>query len=627
MLIPIRTGKDRTPDAPPFRTGHKPLSLLYSVALHVGVVALLFLPASLGSQPQDTPYNSVVVQLEKDHKLVYYDFRKELPEVTASNGTAKLTTPSPEALKSKQTIVTSPREKPGKQLVYIPEPRVKLQTEITAPNLIAIETPVEVPLPDKPKSKPFQAPGAPKSAAAPITPLPNAPKLADASSTEPSLDALLKRPRGPVKQFTPPVANKSGAPTVPSLLPNAPAVGASGGENHSAIPGLLNKASGPPPRQFTPPAQATSTSGSTPAALPSAPAIASGGDEKESAVAALLIRPSGPVRQFTAPSGTKAGTAAAPSGLPNAPAVGGSGGSNNDSRAIAALLNNPGGPPLKPFTAPATAGGTSSGPASGTGAMALPAPPSVSAGGQAASATVAILGLNPANVPQIPRPEGSRPARIEAGTPVPGATRAELGGGNSGITLPDISIQGKGTATPAIASREPLGNASSPPATGLAHAQPPRVLPATPHVSVPLWPNTRALPPAVERHFQNRVAYVTLIPSDDSGDDWTIWFAEVGTARPDPNLPMHPPTLMKAGSLPPVPAQSDHGTGKIRLAGVIHRDGSFGPLAELTGLSADRELAEALQRWQFSPARLNGVTIDADAVIEIPVVFGKLSLR
>src|SRR5690348_6129177 len=45
MVIRARTGKD----GKPYRTGHKPLALVYSLALHMGVVALLFLPSSVGS--------------------------------------------------------------------------------------------------------------------------------------------------------------------------------------------------------------------------------------------------------------------------------------------------------------------------------------------------------------------------------------------------------------------------------------------------------------------------------------------------------------------------------------------------------------------------------------------------
>jgi hypothetical protein len=575
MLLGVRIGKDGSTSVP-YRTGHKPLALLYSLALHGGVVALLFLPVSFGSSTE-TVYNSVVVQLEKDHKLIYYDFHKELPEVSAANPTARVTTPSPDALKSKQTIVIAPKDKPGKQLVYLPEPRVKLQTDLTAPNLIAIETPVKVPLPDRPKPKPFQAPETRSSVPPQVTPLPNAPALAaDANSKDASLNALLNKPSGPLKQFTPPPRTNPSTPTALAALPSAPAVGAAANDS-AAISALFNKPAGPPPKQFTPPALPPSSTGSTPAPLPSAPVIAGGGSDKNAALSALLNRPSGP--------------------------------------------------PPKPFKAPTPTAGPSGGAASGSSATSLPVPPPVPTGGAPAAATVAIIGLNPSNVPQIPRPEGSRSARIEAGTPIPGATHAELGGGNSAISVPDVSIQGVPATAPSTATRVPLDGSTPDPAIGLARPQAPQVLATTPHVSVPQWPNTRSLPAAVERHFQNRVVYITLIPVVSGNEDWTVWFADLALAPTDPNIVVQPPTLMRAGALPPIPAHNDRGNGRIRLTGVVGKDGRLGSLADLTGAPADRELAEALQSWQFGPARRNGVIFDADAVIEIPVVFGKLSLR
>jgi hypothetical protein len=618
MLIRVHIVKDKP--VAPYRTGHKPLALVYSLALHVAVVTLLVLPRSLGSE-SNSVYHSVVVQLEKDHKLIYYDFRKELPEVSALNPTGERTTPSPDAPKSKQSIVAQPDEKPGKQLVYLPEPRVKLQTDLTAPNLIAIETPVDVPLPVRPQPRPFQAPETPKIAP-PVTPLPNAPVLAaNANTKDPALSALLHKPSGPVRPFAAPAA-RAVTPAGTTALPNAPAVTAGPGDN-SVIASLLNKQTGPPLKKFNARAAVTTPSGLVPAALPNAPEIADGGSEKNSAVAALLNKPSGPVRQFTPPSPVRAaaGAASAPAALPAAPAVGG--GSVDQSSAVAALLNKPGGPPPKPFSAPVAVKGSSGG--SATEPAALPAPPSVATAGQPASATVAILGLNPANVPQIPRPEGSRSARIEAGTPIPGATRAELGGGSSSISVPDISIQGTAPTSPATATRLPLERAAAP--TGLARPQAPKILATTPHVSTPQWPSNRRLPTAVERHFQNRVVYISLIPAEQSGDDWIVWYAETAAGPIDPSLVIHPPTLMKAGALPPFPAHTDHGTGSIRLTGVIGKDGHFGALSDLSGVPADKELAEALQAWQFGPARRNGVIFDADTVIEIPVMFGRLSLR
>jgi hypothetical protein len=629
MFLRVRI-RDGSPRNPPWRTGHKPLALAYSVALHVFLVALAFLPAP--GIESDSVYRAAVVELEKDHKLIYYDFRKELPEVSPTDATAKRTTPGPDALKSKQQIVANPNEKPGKQLVYIPEPRVKLQSELQAPNLIAIAP--EIPLPDRPKPKPFQAPERPKNAPPQLTPLPSAPSLSEnAKPKDSELNALLHKPTGPPpKQFVPPPQKPDVAPGTPIALPNAPKVGPGTVDKNAAITALLDRPSGPPPKQFVAPAERPAAGAAKPGPLPNAPALSTSAAANNSAIAALLDRPAGaPVRPFTAPRGRPqnggGGSAGAPQ-LPNAPAVGG-GGQNPAAGGteISGLFKGPSAPPPRPFTPPPSRSPGSGSNGAGSGAPALPAAPSAAGNGQPASATVAIIGLNPSNVPQIPKPEGSHPARIETGTPAPGATHAELGGGNPGIRVPGLSIQGGPATSPATASRTPLDRTGAQPATGLATPRAPQVLPTTPHMSVPQWPNTRHLPAAVERHFQNRVVYLTSIPSAQGSDDWIVWFAELQPTPPDPNVVMHPPILLKSAALPPFPAQTDHGSGSIRLTGVIGKDGHFSSLTELAGGAADRELIEALQSWEFSPARRNGVVTEADAVIEIPVVFGKLSLR
>jgi TonB family protein len=95
----------------------------------------------------------------------------------------------------------------------------------------------------------------------------------------------------------------------------------------------------------------------------------------------------------------------------------------------------------------------------------------------------------------------------------------------------------------------------------------------------------------------------------------------------DPRLLIRPPILLQSAALPPVPAHSDHGTGRIRVLATIHINGRMDATSDLAGASLDRELIGALQTWQFSPATRNGVPFEADAVIEIPVAFGTISLR
>jgi hypothetical protein len=225
----------------------------------------------------------------------------------------------------------------------------------------------------------------------------------------------------------------------------------------------------------------------------------------------------------------------------------------------------------------------------------------------------------------MPTPEGSRTARIVAGTPAPGP--AELGGGNSPIAVPDLSVQGAAPRLPSTAVRGPQDSTSSQgPAIGLAHPQVPQFLPASPHVSVPQWPATRTLPALVERHFQGRVSYVTLVPAQ-SGDDWVIWFAEIAVTPTGGQPLVRPPAVLRSVALPPIPARSDHGIGRLRITGVIHKDGRLDSMSELSGGSLDREFVAVLQTWQFLPATRNNAAIDADAVIEIPVSYGALSLR
>ncbi|MBZ5577347.1 MAG: hypothetical protein LAP40_12370 [Acidobacteriia bacterium] len=576
MVLRLRIGSKDDP-AGKWRSGHRLLSLLYSVSLHGGLLAFAFLGPEW-SAPDPTVYRSTIVALEKEHKVIYYDFRKELPEVSAANPSSKITTPTPNELKSKQRIVTAPREKEGKQFVFLPEPKVTLQQDLKAPNLIALAPPVTVPVPDRPKPRAFQAPEPEKAAPRPAPALPSAPPVTGVTTDQQSaeLAALLHKPVAgpPPKEFTPPKEAKVAPPPV-APLPNAPQIAVTtSGAPSAELENLLRRpVAGPPPKEFTPPK----------------------------------------VAKLAAPEPTLS--------LPSTPPVAGIAGSR-ESVEVSALLNRPlAGPPPKPFAPPSR---TNSG--SATPAVALPAAPSVAESRSPASASVAIVGLNPANVPQIPVPEGSRPVRIVAGAPVPGATHPELGGGTSPIAAPSLSIEGKLAVSPSTATRAPLERSPAQPATGLARVQMPQVLPTTPHVSVPQWPNTRSLPAAVEHHFQNRVVYITLIPSR-SGDDWVVWFGELTPTPTNTQLLMRPPTLVRSGGLPPFPAHSDHGTGSIRVVAMIHKDGQVDATSDLAGAGLDRELAAALHAWQFSPATRNGVAIDADAVIDIPVVFGTLSLR
>jgi hypothetical protein len=573
--------RSRVSNAAEWRTGSRPLCWFYSLALHSGLIAIAFVGAADDTREHATVPEPTIVELEKSHKLIYYDFRKRLPEVSANRATSSIPTPSPNRRKSRQRVVVAPRTKDGNQFVYLPKPKVKLRRDLKAPNLIAIAPPTRLRIPPKRKPKTFQAPELVRHSPLPVVPLPNAPAIAGETRETPgAISALINKPVAgpPPRPFVmPKSAPLTPSPAVPAL-PNAPRIaGVAGRMQTSEISALLNKpVSGPPPRQFVIPKPSLVAPRPAVAELPSAPTIESTTGARQSAE-------------------------------------------------ISSLLNKPpSGPPPRPFTPPPspTSGNGGGG---GNGATPLPAAPALPGAGSDETAALAIIGLNPVNVPQIPVPEGSRLARIVAGTPVPGATRPELGG-RSPIKAPDVSVEGAPATSPATVIRIPLGGPQAEPPAGLARVQMPEVLPTTPHVSVPQWPSARSLPAAVERHFQNRVVYMSVIPTL-SGEDWVVWFGEITATSLDLRPLVRPPTLVRSAGLPPVPSYRDHGTGNIRVVGMLHKDGRLEATRELAGPSLNRELAEALHAWQFSPATRNGVAIDTDAVIEIPVVFGTLTLR
>jgi hypothetical protein len=625
--------RSQVPNAAEWRTGSRPLCWYYSLALHSGLIAIAFLGPADDTREHATVPERTIVELEKSHKLTYYDFRKRLPEVSANRPTSSIPTPSPNSRKSRQRVVVAPRTKDGKQFVYLPNPKVKLRRDLKAPNLIAIAPPTRVRTPPKRKPKTFQAPELVRRPPLPVVPLPNAPAIAGVTREAPgAISALINKPVAgpPPRPFVMPKSVPlTPAPAV-AALPNAPRIaGVAGRKQTSEISALLNKpVSGPPPREFVMPKPNLAAPRPAVAELPSAPRIPGVADRKQtSEISALLNKPvSGPPpREFVMPKPNFVAPRPAVAELPSAPAIEGTTAARQSAE-ISSLLNKPpSGPPPRPFTPPPSPTFSGNGGGGGNGATALPPAPALPEAGSVETAALAIIGLNPVNVPQMPVPEGSRPARIVAGTAVPGATRPELGG-RSPIKAPDISVEGSPATSPATVIGIPLGGPQAEPRAGLARVQMPEVLPTTPHVSVPQWPSGRSLPAAVERHFQNRVVYMSVIPTL-SGEDWVVWFGETTATSLDARPLVRPPTLVRSAGLPPVPSYRDHGTGNIRVVGMLHKDGRLDATRELAGPFLNRELAEALHQWQFSPATRNGVAIDADAVIEIPVVFGTLTLR
>jgi hypothetical protein len=517
MQLRFRVGG---PQSTQLSTRPRGLGFLYSLALHGAIFALLLSPVAQTPDANDV-YTELVSTHEKEHKLIWYKFKEQLPAVSPTNPTTDSEANQKFPQKARQPIVTAPQADPGKQLVWVPTPQMQLKVDLSSPNLIALRP--SLPTPEKPQAKSFVSPERPRpQQPTPPTALPNAPELTTKPQQNTALEALLKKTAAPRREFTPPTQPKAPTPSPAAALPAAPSLEASQGT--SGIDPVLNTPMAPPRRDFTPPP------------VPSS------------------------------------GTAQAGNG-----------------------------------TAPA-----------------LPAAPAIDTAHGPAGVSVAILGLNPTNAPQIPTPEGSRSAHIAAG-PDTGPGEPQLAKGNSPLALPDVSIQGRrGSASGAATGSKPpadkpgLGTAPMPALQATATIQ------TTPHLSVPMWPSSRTLPLFVERRFHARVVFTTVLPAAQNGADWVVWFAEnVPMPSPDTRLLMRPPTLMRGDPLPPVPVRENHGTGKLLVAGILRKDGHFG--CEASDAVA-QDLLDTLQSWQFNPAMRNGVPVDVEAVLEIPLVYTAANL-
>src|SRR6516165_1240260 len=407
--------RSQVPNAAEWRTGSRPLCWYYSLALHLGLIAIAFVGPADDTREHATVPERTIVELEKSHKLTYYDFRKRLPEVSANRATLSIPTPSPNSRKSRQRVVVAPRAKAGKQFVYLPKPKVKLRRDLKAPNLIAIAPPTRVRTPPKRKPKTFQAPELVRRPPLPVVPLPNAPAIAGVTREAPgAISALINKPVAgpPPRPFVTPKPDPLTPSPAVAALPNAPRIaGVAGRKQTSEISALLNKpVSGPPPREFVMPKPNLAAPRPAVAELPSAPRIPGVADRKQtSEISALLNKPvSGPPpREFVMPQPNFVAPRPAVAELPSAPAIEGTTASRQSAELSSLLNRPPSGPPPRPFTPPPSPTFSGNGGGGGNGATALPPAPALPEAGSVETAALAIIGLNPVNVPQMPVPEGS----------------------------------------------------------------------------------------------------------------------------------------------------------------------------------------------------------------------------
>jgi hypothetical protein len=195
--------------------------------MHAAVVSLIWsgpLPFSPGEKhrPKNL-YDLVIAPQEK--KIVWYRPHDPLPPVTPQDPTEG---PARGTLQSfQQSIVAEPpKAKPGRQMIWQAAPRLELEKDMKAPNLIAIAAPVAPPS-QRREPKPFMPPPSqPSAAAASSLPLPSPELSPNQTAIVPAGAAVTGLPLAPkpkAKSFVPP-------PTGPARLPLPVPVLADAGE-------------------------------------------------------------------------------------------------------------------------------------------------------------------------------------------------------------------------------------------------------------------------------------------------------------------------------------------------------------------------------------------------------------
>jgi TonB family protein len=387
---------------------------------------------------------------------------------------------------------------------------------------------------------------------------------------------------GPKEDLRPPQMILAPAPPIrlqqPLPLPNVLAI--------AAVPRPVRKFVPPPEERVVP----------RPAAkLPDAPAAMAAVTVKPADL--KLEQPKAPPVAFTPPPEVRRSSIAPV--LPAAPAV----------NAVAPQLEAPRIP--KGFTPPEEK-------RAATQPVQLEAPPPEAVTLASIKPSLAIVGLKPVEAPEIPTPPGSHEAGFSA-APKLRPEGSDTDTKAAAMTAPGLLTRGgtKEAQAALIASlASPTSTASLMEGVRRMHAEHP-VDPEPPALHAPQVASTP------DPRFEGRAVYQVAIqmPNITSfSGSWLVWFAEHERANGRHITMTAPVPIRKVDPKYIVSARQDHVEGSVRLFAIIHKDGHVDSVELLQHLDArlDQSATEALLKWQFEPAKADGVPVDVEAVFEIP---------
>ena len=196
----------------------RPSSFLVSLVVHGGGVMLLGLLGASSAPPKKPIYDEVI--RPNADKIVWYDFRKKLPDVEPEKKIGETPKPRGRELSRRTLIADAPKPKSQKQFIWRPVPKVEIKQDLALPNVIArvnLSVPAPPPEPKKIERPKVEAPPAPQPNPSPPAPKAN-PNVAMESPTE-GVQAVKIR-----KAFVaPPVTPRPARLTTPAPILDTPA--------------------------------------------------------------------------------------------------------------------------------------------------------------------------------------------------------------------------------------------------------------------------------------------------------------------------------------------------------------------------------------------------------------------
>jgi len=567
-------------------------SFTASVCLHASAVAWVAVGPYL--LPDEKPLFDREIR-PNTARIIWYSLRDQLPAISPAEQ-PNLPQP-PRALHPfSQQLAAGARDTNRPQLIWTPAPELDKPQLVPSPNLVALA-------PARPQPRAFVPPQEPEKRALPSI-VQAAPEVKVAMANASNLLPPLQPAR---KTFVPPVDAHDPQPA-PVNMPAAPELTVAMA-NRATASNLLPPLQ-PARKTFIPPVEATRQPQPVPANMPVAPELKVA--MANQATTSNLLPPLQPARKTFVPPVEVRQTQPVDINLPTAPKV------LQAATPEAQALPVPMAKPLKAFVAPQPKAPTNAPPT-----PSLSEAPHVSQAKRPSEAALAIASLVPTATPQIPVPKASQQAGFSAGP------QLRITGGEDAAQPGQLVIPGL------LSRNNPSPGPNDPPPAIVAILAPPTsatnlgaaartVKPSEMPGDVEVINAVRLAKPPDPR-LEGRIVYSIAIqmPNITSfSGSWTVWFAGRDPAQAGlPEMLLKPPVPVRKVDPKYVPAAAeDRVEGKVRLAAVIRKDGHVDAVELLRGLDnrLDRSAADALSKWEFEPAQLNGNPIELDAIFDIP---------